>query len=252
MPKIVIACRLYLSIPAFLSVALACGDALGQTASVPSVGCVKGGQVEEVRAPKRPPVTLAIDPQIAARLSYYRAVDGPGVLGPRGWQCYTTIGSSGIGIVVAPRFDGYRNLDSKGPGISHVFFFADTSGRYPAAKVVARLFPQSRTFVERVIAEDVAPASDFPFGPWPDDKLSYVSNSAVRFETPSGKLGQGTQAGFQPSIDPIHGRVRLVEDGVYVLAARLPHGMIDLAETITGEVQPIEKEYSSGKVIEGS
>src|SRR5262249_15182826 len=152
--------------------------------------------------------------------------------------------------VVAPKLTSRRDFDHAGIGISHVFFFAGTSGRYPAAEVVARLFPQSKAFVQRVIGEGLEPASSFPFGPWPDDKLTYRSKNVVVFETPAKKKGIGTWVGFEPTSNPIHGRVRLVEDGVYLLAARLPADMRDFADVITGEVKPVEEEYSAGKEIE--
>jgi hypothetical protein len=72
----------------------------------------------------------------------------------------------------------------------------EMSGRFSVAQVIARIFPKQIEFTERVIKEGTEPASDFPFGPYPKDKLTYRSDRVVEFRTPPHSEGLGTQLGF--------------------------------------------------------
>ncbi|MGO8792131.1 MAG: hypothetical protein ACLQVL_32745, partial [Terriglobia bacterium] len=72
------------------------------SAEVSFVGCKSDGQVGPQDAPIGKPKTIAISPQLAQRVAYYKASDGEGVLGPRGWYCFGTYGSSGSNLYVTP------------------------------------------------------------------------------------------------------------------------------------------------------
>ena len=87
-----------------------------------------------------------------------------------------------------------------------------TSGRFQVAKIIARVFPEYKAFAENVIAEGIEPASDFPFGPYPKDKLTYRSKSVVEFETPANTQGLGTRSRLQANASPI--------DGVAILSGK--------------------------------
>ena len=67
-----------------------------------------------------------------------------------------------------------------------------TSGRFEVAKVIARVFPAYKQFAQNVIAEGIEPASDFPSGPYSNDKLTYRAKNIVEFETPANTAGLGT------------------------------------------------------------
>jgi hypothetical protein len=140
------------------------------------------------------------------------------VLGPRGWHCLVLAGSNGTTIYVTREpLDAKILLGGKFPGFSGDAIqlsvsLGETSGRFEAAKFVARLFPQDRVFVDKVIAEKIEPASNFVFGPYPTDHLKRRSEAMVEYETPAGKKGLGTDSRLLPNTAPISGMVFLGED----------------------------------------
>ena len=73
------------------------------TSSVPFVGCASDGQVGPRKAAHRKPKVLALSPELASQLAYYQAQEGSGVLAPRGWYCFSTYGSNGGSLFVAPQ-----------------------------------------------------------------------------------------------------------------------------------------------------
>jgi hypothetical protein len=73
------------------------------------------------------------------------------------------------------------------------------------AEIIARAFPDYREFVRGVIAEGIEPASSFPLGPYPTDKMTYRNKKVVEFETPSNSNGLGTHSRLQTNADPIRG-----------------------------------------------
>jgi hypothetical protein len=92
-----------------------------------------------------------------------------------------------------------------GPAIQFATDVGGTSGRFKVARIVARVFPAHRAFVRDVIAEGIDPASDFPLGSYPNDKLTYKNNETVEYETPAHTDGLGTQSWLQENDDPIRG-----------------------------------------------
>ena len=169
-----------------------------QLATVPFVGCASDGQTGPVDPPKGEPKHLPIPAEIATRLAYYQGEDGGGVLGPRGWSCFETYGANGSSLFVTPqRLDGSYFFSEKreflsGPAIQYSGIIGDTSGRFEVAKIAARVFPRFRPFVKHVMAEGLVPASNFHFGPYPTDKLTYRSDHLVEFVTPTNSEGLGT------------------------------------------------------------
>ncbi|HEY3988350.1 MAG TPA: hypothetical protein VGM02_03560 [Acidobacteriaceae bacterium] len=114
-----------------------------------------------------------------------------------------------------------------------------TSGRYVVADMIARVFPTHRAFLRKVIDEGIEPASSFPPGPYPKDKLTYKSKEVVEYETPAWTKGLGTQSRLLANGDPIRGVAMLIgetPDLVY-LAVRLPAGMVNLAPVIIQQVE---------------
>ena len=77
----------------------------------------------------------------------------------------------------APFSDSWKGFSGQAIDISYVV--GGTSGRFEIAKIIARVFPEYKAFAENVIAEGLEPAGDFPFGPYPNDKLTYRSKSML-------------------------------------------------------------------------
>ncbi len=192
--------------------------------AVPFVGCKSDGQIGPLRAPTGQSRVLPIDKETAQRLAYYKAEQGFGVLAPRGWYCFETYGSGGGSLFVSPQPINAHDLFSEswkgfiGPAIQFATDVGGTSGRFEVARIVARVFPAHRAFVRDVIAEGIDPASDFPFGPYPSDKLTYKNKETVEYETPAHKEGLGTQSRLQKNGDPIRGVVILVGEDTDLLS----------------------------------
>jgi hypothetical protein len=109
----------------------------------------------------------------------------------------------------------------------------------PAA-ALARVFPDSAQFTRNVIAEGVEPASSFPAGPYPHDRLTYRSRSVVEFETPAKTEGLGTASRLRASSDPIEGVAILISEGetsLVQLSARLPEADRDLMLPILRQLE---------------
>ncbi len=211
---------------------------------VPFIGCKSDGQIGPRRAPSGKFKTVAIAPEVARRLAYYKGAYGPGALAPRGWYCFETYGSSGQSLYVSPVpinsnlfSDSWKGFS--GPAIELSEKYGDTSGRFEVAATVARLFPAHKQFVDKVIAEGIEPASSFPSGPYPSDKLAYRGSDVAEYLTPAEQDGLGTDSRLLKNGDPIRGVVILVgeEPNVVHLSARLQPAMSDLAPTIIQQVE---------------
>lgn len=219
---------------------------------VPFVGCKSDGQLGPRNAPQGKAKTISAPADLAQRLAYYEEEDGVGVLAPRGWYCFGTYGSSGTNLYVAP-----QPIDSKlvlsgtwkgftGSAIQFTIEYGGTSGRFGVAKTIARVFPAHQEFVQNVISEGIAPASNFPSGPYPNDKLVYKSNETVEFETPSNSTGLGTDSYLLSNPVSISGVRILVGDDpdLLALSMRLPANDNNLASII---IQQTEQAASSRK-----
>ena len=219
------------------------------SADVPFVGCKSDGQVGPQDAPIGKHKTIAISPQLAQRVAYYKASDGEGVLGPRGWYCFGTYGSSGSNLYVTPMplksadlfSNSWKGVSSYGIQLSESN--GDTSGRFAVAQIIARVFPAHFAFVKRVIAEGLEPATSFPNGPYPADKLTYRSKETVEYVTPPNTEGLGTKSFLIKDANPIDGVALLTGDDLSLthLSARLSPEMSDLLPII---IQQVEQDSS--------
>ena len=108
------------------------------------------------------------------------------------------------------------------------------------------MFPEYKAFAENVIAEGLEPAGDFPFGPYPNDKLTYRSKSVVEYETPANTQGLGTDSRLQANASAIDGVAILsgADTGLVLLSGRLSEKDHDLIATI---VVQVEKESADSK-----
>lgn len=221
-------------------------------ARVPFVGCTSDGQVGPLEAPKGTEKVVQVAAQAAHNLAYYKAERSPGVLAPRGWYCFSVYGSNGGQLLVSPERHRPSDFFSdnwngfSGPAIDVSMMYGDTSGRFSVAAVIARVFPAQRGFVQDVINEGIQPASDFPFGPFPKDKLVYRSTTVVEFETPPHTEGLGTRGWLRANNSPIEGAVILegeykqCEMDMYSLSVRLTREMTSF---LTQIIQQFEHDY---------
>ncbi len=218
----------------------------GVAVQVPFVGCASDGQVGPLAAPKGTPRSVPITTSVAQRLSYYEAENGPGVVGPRGWHCFGTYGSNGASLFLSPQpiksadlfSESWKGFD--GPVVQVSISDGGTSGRFEVAEVIARVFPAYVAFTQKVIADGIEPASDFPIGPYPSDKLTYISKKIVEFQTPANADGLGTRSRLLKNGFPIQGAAILDLNGdtsLTQISIRLPEKMSDLAGAIVKETE---------------
>ena len=220
----------------------------GATVTISFIGCKSDGQVGPLDAPTGQAPAIKVPAAAARRLVYYKAENGMGVLAPRGWHCFSTYGSNGTSLFVSPEAMDATSILSTGwkgfagPAIQISVADGGTSGRLQVAKVIARVFPNRRQFVQNVIAEGIEPASSFPAGPYPHDQLTHRGKNVVEYETPANMAGLGTASRLQTNSSPIRGVAILLSDdstSLIQLSARLSEQDRDL---ITAIVQQVERE----------
>ena len=210
------------------------------TSSVPFVGCEADGQTGPTKAPPGASKRVVISTDAAGNLAYYKSEQGLGILAPRGWNCFGVYGSNGYALYVSPEPLSASVVFSNswkgftGPAIRLYVESGDTSGRFAVARVIARVFPSRKSFVDGVIAEGIEPASSFPYGPYPADKLKYRNQNTVEYETPANSEGLGTYSRLQKSSDQINGVAILVGEtpDLLHLAVRLAPSQSALATPI--------------------
>ncbi len=215
--------------------------------SIPYVGCAGDGQTGPYAAAKGNPKPVNLPPEMADQLAWYEYSGDAGhfgTLGPRGWNCFATIGSNGWSLYVAPEpLDSAKLIEHKnwkgfvGPAIQLSDSDGGTSGRFEVARVVARVFPAHRDYARTIIKEGFGPASDYPFGPFPTDRLTYKSKELVEFITPARQSGLGTMSWLLPSDRPIGGFAQLsigpnIDTELLQLRVRLPSSLSPLGAPI--------------------
>ena len=220
--------------------------------SVPYIGCPGDGQTGPYAAVKGSPKLVNLPPAMADQLAWYEYKGDAGqfgTLGPRGWNCFATIGSNGWTLYVAPQLLDSAELLAhvnwkgfRGPAIQLSSSDGGTSGRFEVAQVVARVFPAHRDYARSIIAEGFAPASDYPFGPFPSDRLTYKGTELVEFTTPARRNGLGTMSGLLPSDQPITGFALLtigpdVDTELLHLSLRLSPSLSSLSATLIQQAE---------------
>lgn len=239
------------SLASFLTFAVASLLAHAQT-SIPYIGCPGDGQTGPYAAASGKPKRVNLPPTIADQLAWYEYNGDAGhfgTLGPRGWNCFATIGSNGWTLYIAPEpLDSAKLLEHRnwkgfaGPAIQLSGSDGGTSGRFEVAKMVARVFPAHREYARKVIAEGFGPASDYLFGPFPSDHLTYKSKELVEFTTPARRSGLGTMSWLLPSDQPITGFALLsigpnIDTELLHLSFRLPPSLSHLAATLIEQAE---------------
>jgi hypothetical protein len=217
---------------------------------VPFVGCPADGQTGPVAAPKTGHAP-AIPAAAAARLAYYADENGLGVLAPRGWHCIELYGSSGDFLILTPEqheaeefFKG-DTVPILGPAIQRSVTFGGTSGRYEVAEVIARYFPSRGAFVRHVVESDrddeigVLSAQPLRTQAYKTDVVRRRTANYIRFTTPAGKNGEGTNSRLLPGKLAIEGIRKIVgpteEPELVGAEVRLPPNQSDLIEVILAD-----------------
>jgi hypothetical protein len=218
---------------------------------IPFVGCESNGQQGPQNAPHGKNLVLPISTEMTRQLAYYEAENGIGVLAPRGWRCFGAYGSGGTSLFVSPEqipdLFSITGSGFPGPAIEIATIYGDTSGRFMVARAIARVFPARKAYVESVIRGGEEPASEFPFGPYPKDKLTYRSNAMVEYQTPANSDGLGTDySQLKKNGDPISGVAILVgrEPNLVVTSIRLPSELTALTPAI---IQQAERDARTAK-----
>jgi len=209
------------------------------TVSVPFVGCKSDGQLGPVDAPKGSRVPVQLEAKEAKELAYYSGV-GLGVLGPRGWDCFGNIGSSGYSLLISPQPIDTTNVFSigfVGPGIELSLTEGQSSGRLKVAEVIARVFPDYTGFVRRV--SELFPGNSFPVGPYAKDKLTYRGRTVVEYQTPAQTDGLGMHSVLRRNSSPIEGVAILLGNSpdLFLLSVRLSDEQAGLTSAIIGQVE---------------
>jgi hypothetical protein len=115
--------------------------------SVPGVGCPQDGQAGAEPAPRPRNKTILLPKEYASQVAFYSTSDTGdyGILGPRGWSCFGTYGSSGSRLYVVtndiagPILDRAEKIGG-GPAIVLIGLNGETSGRFACAIVVSAAF----------------------------------------------------------------------------------------------------------------
>lgn len=110
------------------------------------------------------------------------------------------------------------------------------------AEVIARVFPQYRSFVDGVIKLFPHLAGSFPSGPYPSDNLKYQTPAVVEFTTPANETGLGAHSVLLPNDGPIRGVAMLVGEtpDLLMLTVRLPDDLAHLTPVITAQFLGVE------------
>jgi hypothetical protein len=214
---------------------------------VPFVGCKSDGQEGALDAPTGSNQPVNVSAEQAQQLAYYKAEYGQGVLAPRGWNCFATYGSNGSNLYVSPQAIDVKNILTdrwkgfSGSAVQLTIEDGGTSGRFGIARAIARVFPAHVDFAQKIIKEGIQPASSFPSGPFPADKLTYKSKEIVEFETPANTDGLGTESALKKNADPIIGVLVLSNLSADVdlsrVTMRLPVNLASLSSAIIQAVE---------------
>jgi hypothetical protein len=222
---------------------------------VPFVGCKSAGQAGLVDAPTGPEKVIQIAPKPTRKLAYYKSGVSPGVLAPLGWSCFGIYGSGGAETFVAPgTIDSDAVFAGKwehltGPAVEVDFRNGGTSGRDSVARVIARVFPKYRAFVQGVLELFDGVYPEVAYGPYPTDNLVYKGDRLVEFRTPPNSEGLGTMTSrLEPNEQPIQGVATLVgempEVSLLLLTVRLPPEMNELKPAI---IQQLERQAATSE-----
>ncbi len=219
--------------------------------SVPFVGCPSLSQFESFDAPKDERKSVAISRKAGQTLVYYGCALDLGVLAPKGWHCLGVNGSGGSFLWVssqpidvrkhfAPDYGGFD-----GPVIELSDRHSDQNGDiFDKAQIVARAFPAYKDLVRRWMDGFDFPPSEYPFGPYPSDHMTYKSKTVVEYRAPARMEGLGTHSSLKRSGNPVEGVSILSGEppDLILLSVRLPEELRGLTPVI---IRQVEREFAT-------
>lgn len=195
---------------------------------VQRVVCPVNGGVGPFTARVAPVRIKGLSAAVAKQLTYYASSD-LGVLAPSGWSCSEASHLNGSFLLVTPRPHAARALIAdgsavRGPAVEVSLYRGNTSDAVYVASLVARLFPSARSFVDKVMREDIVPKQFFQFKPYPRDHLTRPAKDVVEYVTPAGDTGLGTGGTLAANALPIRGAVVLLPGPMNIVKVdvRLP------------------------------
>jgi hypothetical protein len=213
------------------------------TSAVPFVGCASDGVNGPAAAPEGKPVSVPLSAELARTLAFYKAAKGAGVLGPRDWHCFGTVGSGGMNLYVSDEvFDRNKILGADrskfaGSAIEVFSFEGASNGRFAVAEVIARLFPAWQWFADDLVQRESRPP--FPPGPYAADKVTRKSDSIVEYQTIPNDHGLGNRGWLDANASPVDGVAILTGStpDLLMLNIRLPREQQSLTPVIVSEFE---------------
>ena len=209
------------------------------TAHVPFVGCPSDGQLGPQPAPAKGK-TPRVESKAAAKLAFYSSGE-LGVLAPRGWRCIGLSGSNGGFLLVTPERHNAQEFfqadppNIRGAAVQISYSMGGTSGRLSVLRAIVRYFPHYRSFVDEIREAEL----DFDAlnaRRYTGDVIIKHTLNYLRFKTPAGKEGEGTNSRLLPGARPIEGYRRIIgpasEPDLIGVDVRLPPGQGWLVEAI--------------------
>ena len=187
--------------------------------TVPFVGCPREFGTGATPAPAgRPSVAVSLPPNEAQELAFYGLDGGGGTLAPKGWSCVASMGTAGLTFIVTPQLIGDSPSGISGPGLIQVTFDGGTgSGFTEIQDYLRKMYPS---------------AGHEKTG---HDKLVYLNDHLVTFETPPNAQGLGTSELLLPSALPVYGYLQYDASGdssLTLVQLRLPKKLNWLTKAI--------------------
>lgn len=213
------------------------------TSTVPFVGCASDGVNGPAAAPVGQPVAIPLSAELARSIAFYKAGKGAGVLGPRNWHCFGTVGSGGSNLYVSDEaFDRNKVLGADrskftGSAIEVFDFDGASNGRLAVAEVIARLFPAWQSFADDLVKRESRPP--FPPGPYAADRITRKSDSIVQYQTIPNDHGLGNRGWLLANASPVDGVAILTGStpDLRMLNLRLPREQQSLVPVIVSQFE---------------
>jgi hypothetical protein len=167
------------------------GPALAAS-TVPFVGCAADGMfsTDQDQAPSGHPATLQLPSDIAAKLGVYASTDWA-VLAPRGWACREVLANDAHYLITFPPI---HHLHEKVETSIVIGSWGEITGLRTALVIGGLYFPRlvSKADIKQFLndmGDDDVPVAKFLGKRFRSEKLTYLSQSALEFETPPNTSG---------------------------------------------------------------
>jgi hypothetical protein len=148
-------------------------------------------------APHGHPINLGIRSTVAAKLAFYYG-QGLFVLAPRGWECISMQGADGSYLLVTPpgrhdRFGATIYIENWPNQPNGWAMIAAYGGTYFPKIITTKDVNSAITQLNQKGGSSTK--VQFLAPKYPNDRITYLSDSVLKYETPSEKLGLGIEIG---------------------------------------------------------